>query len=129
MLSVETQRVLDNVGQSSAHTFDKALSESRPQQPRSTNIHVKLKPGVLPKAEDLLVEVLSWEAGMYLIPQQMENGTLIEPKLNLKEEPTKVPRMFESYDRYLNTFKPLVFLELSNMVSCGKCCLIQTLLS
>ena len=118
-LSVETQRLLDSVGQSSRLAIDKAISVSRHEHISSTNmlqLHVVLKPRVLPKADDLLTEVLSWEAGAFLIPQQTENGKLIEPTVLQNEELINVPKIFESYDRYFDTFKPLIFLELSSMV-------------
>ena len=58
-LSVETQKLLDHVGQSSKSSRlapDEAVSVSRPKHACSTNmpqLHVTLKPRVLPKADDL----------------------------------------------------------------------------
>ena len=121
-LSLETQRVLDNVGCSSSSGSD-ASAIPQPQRPPQCNApstmarrHIPLKPSILPKADDLLLEILSWDAGSFLSPKQMENGKLIEPTVHLKE-PFRVPMTFKSYDHYFCTFKPLLFLELSSMVS------------
>lgn len=121
-LSLETRQLLDNVGQSVTSTDDRKSIPMCKQHASVitstiTKRHIPLKPRILPKADDLLVEVLSWDAGAFLSPKQTDNGKLIQPMIRLKEEPLKVPKAFESFDHYFNTFKPLVFLELSTMVS------------
>ena len=122
-LSASTQKLLDAVGKSPS--IDNIGSVSKHKQPQSfipKNIpkkHVPLKPKILPKADDLLTEVLSWEPAGFLYPQQTEDGKLVEPATQLKERLLKVPNVepFESFDHYLCTFKPLIFHELWSTVS------------
>ena len=121
-LSLPTKKLLDSIGQSPMVTAD-ANQPLRPHQPQSyipahgPKKYIPLKPRILPKVDDFLVEVLSWEPAAFLYPQQTEDGKLLEPMIQLKEGPFKVPMIFESYDHYLRTFTPLVFLELWKEVS------------
>ena len=121
-LSVSTQNLLDSIGQ--PPSIANVSSESRPKYPPSfipTKIskkHVPLKPKILPKVDDLSIEVLSWDPTGFLYPQQTEDGKLIEPMIQLKEGLMKVPSTepFESFDHYLTTFKPLILHELWSTV-------------
>ena len=117
-LSRETQRLIESVCMKSNNTV--ISKQPKPSTSLRSNMPVKaipLKPTILPKADDFLQEVLSWDAGAFLLPGQTDDGKLIEPTINFREEPPMVPVKFESYDHYLQTFKPLLFLELANVVS------------
>ena len=119
-LSVSTQNLLDSIGRPS--TIANIGSKLRSKHPPSFNPAKKcipLMPKVLPKVDDFSREVLSWDPTRFLYPQQAEDGKLVEPKIQLKEELVKVPSIepFESFDRYLSTFKPLIFHELWSAVS------------
>lgn len=120
-LSAPTQNLLASIGQPPP-----IANELRPKNPpsslpaKTSNIkHVPLKPRVLPKIDDLSRDVLSWDPAGFLYPQQAEDGKLIEPTIQLKEELVKVPSTepFQSFDHYLSTFKPLLFHELWSTVS------------
>ena len=119
-LSVSTQNLLDSIGQQLS--VASVSSESKDKHPPSfipAKKHVSLRPKVLPKVDDLSREILSWDPAGFLYPQQTEDGNLVEPIIQLKEDLLKVPSVepFESFDHYLSTFKPLIFLELWNTVS------------
>lgn len=122
-LSFSTQNLLDSIGQPSS--IANVSNESRPKHPPSfipakiSKKHVPLKPKILPKVDDFSREVLSWDPAGFLYPLQAENGKLVEPTIQLKEELVKVPSIepFESFNHYLSTFKPLIFHELWSTVS------------
>ena len=125
-LSVSTQNLLDSIGQSS--TIANISSKLRSKHPPSITPAKKcipLLPKVLPKVDDFSREVLSWDPTRFLYPQQAEDGKLVEPNIQLKEELVKVPSIepFESFDHYLSTFKPLIFHELWSAVSSHQCAL------
>ena len=96
--------------------------ETPAKQPPSfapTKKCIPLTPKVLPKIDDFSRDVLSWDPIQFLYPRQAEDGKLIEPTIQLKEELMQVPNVepFESFDHYLSTFKPLIFHELWSTVS------------
>ena len=125
-LSVSTQNLLDSIGQPStiANTSNKLRSKHPPSIIPAKKC-IPLMPKVLPKVDDFSREVLSWDPTRFLYPQQAEDGKLVEPNIQLKEELVKVPSIepFESFDHYLSTFKPLIFHELWSAVSSHQCAL------
>ena len=120
VLSPSTQNLLDSIGQPPSITSVNSKSKNKhPPSLIPAKKYVPLKPKILPKVDDLSREVLSWDPAGFLYPQQAEDGKLVEPTIQLKEDLLKVPSIepFESFDHYLSTFKPLIFHELWNTVS------------
>ena len=125
-LSVSTQNLLDSIGQpSTIANISSKLRSTHPPSIIPAKKCISLMPKVLPKVDDFSREVLSWDPTRFLYPQQAEDGKLVEPNIQLKEELVKVPSIepFESFDHYLSTFKPLIFHELWSAVSSHQCAL------
>lgn len=91
----------------------------KPRFPRQIQkaICVHTKPTKQCRMDDLHLEILSWEPELFLFPQEYEDGRCIRPHLQLSQEPSHVPEVFQSYDDYINVFVPLLLLELWENVS------------
>ena len=85
--------------------------------PSSRSQAINLKPKQKIRFEDLFYHFLNWDPDIFLNPPLAENGCPMKPNLILENEPTPVLDVYQCYDQYFKTMKPLLLLELWDMVS------------
>ena len=78
---------------------------------------INLKPKQKRQFEDLFYHFLNWDPDIFLNLPLAENGCPMKPNLILENEPTPVLEVYQCYEQYFETMKPLLLLELWDMVS------------
>ena len=96
-------------------------SELRTRSVLSTPAPVDLTPRPLHSQEELLAMLLSWNADMFLSPQQSVDGKIIKPSPESVgisvHSLNNVPLSFTSVSGYFSTYAPLFLFELWESVS------------
>ena len=78
---------------------------------------INLKPKQKSRFEDLFYHFLNWDPDIFLNRPLAENGCPMKLNLILANEPTPVLEVYQCYDQYFETMRPLLLLELWDMVS------------